>query len=38
MSTHVSSILPIDRALLAATTPGQSGPGRDGNEKVLHIP
>ena len=29
---------PIDRALSGATTPGQSGPGSDGNEGVLHIP
>ena len=34
----VSSILPIDRTLLGATTPGQSGPGSDGNEAVLRIP
>ena len=34
----VSSIQPIDRALSGATTPGQSGPGSDGNEGVLHIP
>ena len=32
ISTQFSSILPIDR------TPGQSGPGSDGNEDVLHIP
>ena len=32
------SIWPIDRALLSANTPGQSGPGSDGNEGVLHIP
>ena len=25
-------------ALSGATTPDQSGPGRDGNEGVLHIP
>ena len=29
---------PIDRALSGATTPGQSGPGSDGNEGVLRIP
>ena len=29
---------PIDRTLSDATTPGQSGPGSDGNEGVLHIP
>ena len=27
-----------DRALSGATTPGQSGPGSDGNEGLLHIP
>ena len=31
-----SSIYPIDKILSGATTPGQSGPGSDGNE-VLHI-
>ena len=29
---------PIDRTLSGATTPGQSGPGSDGNEGVLCIP
>ena len=29
---------PIDRALSGATIPGQSGPGSDSNEGVLHIP
>ena len=29
---------PIDRTLSGATTPGQSGPGSDGNEGVLRIP
>ena len=33
-----SSIWPIDRTLSGATTPGQSGPGSDGNEGLLHIP
>ena len=33
-----SSIWPIDRTLSGATTPGQSGPGSNGNEGVLHIP
>ena len=33
-----SSIWTIGRALLSATTPGQSEPGSDGNEGVLHIP
>ena len=32
-----SSIWPIDRTLSGATTPGQSGPGSDGNEGVLRI-
>ena len=32
-----SSISYIDRALLSATTPGQSGPGSNGNEAVLRI-
>ena len=33
-----SSIQPIDRALLGATTPGQSGPWSDSNEEVIRIP
>ena len=33
-----SSIQSTDRALSGATVPGQSGPGSDGNEGVLHIP
>ena len=33
-----SSIWPIDRTLSGATTLSQSGPGSDGNERVLHIP
>ena len=33
-----SSIWPIDRTLSGATTPCQSGPGRNGNEGVLRIP
>ena len=33
-----SSIWPIDRTLSGATTLGQSGPGSDDNEGVLHIP
>ena len=28
----------MDTALSGATTPGQSGPGSDGNEGVLRIP
>ena len=34
----VSYIYTIDRTLSGATTPGQSGPGSDGNEGVLRIP
>ena len=33
-----SSIQPIDRALSSATTLGQSGPGSNDDEGVLHIP
>ena len=33
-----SSIWAIDRTLSGATTPGQSGPRSDANEKVLRIP
>ena len=33
-----SSIWPIDRAVLGATAPGQSGHGSNGNEGVLNIP
>ena len=33
-----SSIWPIDRILSGATTPGLSGSGSNGNERVLHIP
>ena len=32
-----SSIWPIDRTLSSNTSPGQSGPGSDGKEGVLHI-
>ena len=32
-----NSILPIDRNLSGTTTPDQSGPGSNGNEKVLYI-
>ena len=38
ISTLCSFVRPIDRALLGATTPGQSGPGSDGNEGVIRIP
>ena len=34
----VCSIRPIDRTLSGATTLGQSGPGNNGNDGVLHIP
>ena len=37
ITTQFSSIWPIDRTLSGAITPGQSGPGSDGNEEVLHI-
>ena len=33
-----SSIWPIYKTLLSATTPGQSEPGSDSNEGTLHIP
>ena len=35
VSMQFMPIWPIDRTLLDATTPGQSGPGKEG---VLHIP
>ena len=34
----LSSIWPIDRTLSDATTPGQGGPGSDGNEREHRIP
>ena len=37
ISTQFSSIWLIDWTLSGATTPGQSGPGSDGNEGVLQI-
>ena len=37
-STQFSSIWPRDRILSGATTPGQRGSGRNGNEGVLRIP
>ena len=37
-STLFSIIWPIDRTLSGATTPGQSGPGSDGNKELLSIP
>ena len=36
-STQFSSIWLIDRTLSGVTTPGQSEPGGNGNEGVLHI-
>ena len=38
ISTQFSSIWPIDRTLSGANTPGQSGPGSNGNNRVLCIP
>ena len=38
ISTQFSSICLIDTTLSDATTPGQSRPGSDGNERVLCIP
>ena len=38
INTHFSSIWPIDRTLSGAITLGQSGPGRDSNERALRIP
>ena len=38
ISMQFSSIWPFDRTLSSATTPGQSGPGSDGNERVFRIP
>ena len=37
ISTLFSSIWPKDGTLSGAPTPGQSGPGSDGNEEVLHF-
>ena len=37
MNMQFSYIWPIDRNLSGTTTPGQSGPGSDGNEEVLRI-
>ena len=33
-----NSIWPMDKGLTGTTTPGQSWPGSNGNEKVLYIP
>ena len=38
ISTHFSSIWPIDKILSRITTPGQSCAGSDGKEGVLCIP
>ena len=38
ISTQFSSILPIYKTQPVSTTQGQSGPGSDGNEGILHIP
>ena len=38
MSTQFSSVWLIELALSGATTPGHSGPGSNGNERVLCIP
>ena len=37
ISRQFSPIYPIERVLSSATTPGQSGPGSNGNEGMLHI-
>ena len=37
ISSQFSSIWPINRALSRTTIPGQSGPGSNGNERVLRI-
>ena len=38
INSQFSSIWPIDRTISGATTPGQRGPGNDGNRWVLCIP
>ena len=38
ISTQFSSIWPIDKTLLGATTPNQSGPRSDGNEGGFRFP
>ena len=38
MIKQFSSIWPIESTLEGSTTPGQSGPGNDGNEAIFHIP
>ena len=37
ISKQLNSIWPIDRTLSSATTPSQSKPGSNGNERVLRI-
>ena len=37
VSNKKISIWSIDGTLISATTPGLSGPGSDGNERVLNI-
>ena len=36
--TQTNKFSSMDRTLSGVTDPGQSGPGSDGNEGVLHIP
>ena len=38
LSTQFSSIWPIERTLSGAITPGQRGPGSNGNDDILCIP
>ena len=38
ISTQFSCIGPTDRTLSGATTPGESGPGSDGNEVLPAFP
>ena len=38
INMQFSSIWPLDRTLSGASTPGQSGPGKDGSVGVLRIP
>ena len=37
ISTHFSSLVPIDRILLGTTSPDKRGPASDAYKKVLHI-
>ena len=34
----ISFIWPIDGILTGTTTPSQSGPGSNSNDRILHIP